>query len=51
MDVVQNKETLEETLDDLDDLDISGFWAMIDFVIELGVGFIYVLYMNALDWE
>lgn len=35
----------------LSNLDISGFWAMIDFVIELGVGFIYVLYMNALDWE
>ena len=35
----------------LSNLDISGFWAMIDFIIELGVGFIYVLYMNALDWE
>lgn len=35
----------------LSNLDISGFWAMIDFVIELGVGFIYVIYMNALDWE
>ena len=35
----------------LSSLDISGFWSMIDFIIELGVGFIYVLYMNALDWE
>ena len=35
----------------LSSLDISGFWSMIDFIIELGVGYIYVLYMNALDWE
>ena len=35
----------------LSQLDISGFWSMIDFIIELGVGYVYVLYMNALDWE
>ena len=32
-------------------LNLLGFWAMVDFIIELGVGFVYVLYMNALDWE
>jgi len=35
----------------LSSLDIVGFWSMIDFIIELGVGFIYVLYLGALDWE
>ena len=32
-------------------LDLLGFWSMIDFVIELGVGFFYVWYVNALDWD
>ena len=35
----------------LSSLDIVGFWSMIDFIIELGVGFVYVLYLGALDWE
>lgn len=35
----------------LSSLDLIGFWAMIDFIIELGVGFLYVLYLGALDWE
>lgn len=35
----------------LSSLDIVGFWSMIDFIIELGVGYIYVLYLGALDWE
>ena len=35
----------------LSNLDISGFWSMIDFIIELGVGYVYVIYMDALDWE
>lgn len=35
----------------LSNLDICGFWSMIDFVIELGVGYLYVVYMDALDWE
>lgn len=35
----------------LSHLDISGFWSMIDFIIELGVGYVYVIYMDALDWE
>ena len=35
----------------LSSIDIVGFWSMVDFIIELGVGYIYVLYMGALDWE
>jgi len=32
-------------------LDLLGFWSMIDFVIELGVGFFYIWYVKALDWN
>ena len=32
-------------------LDVLGFWAMVDFVFELGLGFVYVWFMGALDWE
>jgi len=32
-------------------LDLLGFWSMIDFLIELGVGFFYVWYVKALDWN
>lgn len=35
----------------LSSLDLIGFWAMIDFIIELGIGLLYVLYIGALDWE
>ena len=28
-----------------------GFWAMVDFVLELGVGFVYVWYLGALEWS
>ena len=35
----------------LSSLDLIGFWAMIDFIIELGVGLLYVLHIGALDWE
>ena len=31
-------------------LNLLGFWAMIDFLLELGIGFIYVWKMNALEW-
>jgi len=31
-------------------LDLLGFWSMIDFLIELGIGFFYVWYVNALNW-
>lgn len=32
-------------------LNITGFWAMVDFVIELGVGFVYIWLLGALNWE
>jgi len=32
-------------------LDLLGFWAMMDFLFELGVGFFYVWYVNALNWD
>jgi len=35
----------------LSNLDLLGFWSMIDFVVELGVGFIYIWYIGALDWD
>jgi len=28
-----------------------GFWSMIDFVVELGVGYIYAWKIGALEWE
>lgn len=32
-------------------LDILGFWSMVDFLIELVVGFVYVWYVGALEWD
>ena len=32
-------------------LDLLGFWSMVDFIFELGVGFFYVWYVKALDWD
>lgn len=32
-------------------LNLLGFWAMIDFLIELSVGFFYVWYVGALNWS
>lgn len=32
-------------------LDLVGFWSMVDFLIELGVGFFYIWYVKALDWD
>ena len=32
-------------------LNILGFWSMIDFIIELGIGFLYIWYVGALEWE
>ena len=32
-------------------LTVTGFWAMVDFVLELGVGFFYVWVLGALDWD
>ena len=35
----------------LSKLDLLGFWSMIDFLLELGIGFFYVWYVKALDWD
>nr|QDA21747.1 NADH dehydrogenase subunit 3 [Proschkinia sp. SZCZR1824] len=32
-------------------LDLLSFWSMVDFLFELGVGFFYVWYVRALDWD
>lgn len=32
-------------------LPLIGFWSMIDFVIELGVGLFYIWYIGALEWD
>jgi NADH-quinone oxidoreductase subunit A len=32
-------------------IELIGFWSMIDFLLELGVGFFYVWYTKALDWN
>jgi len=35
----------------LSQLNLIGFWSMIDFILELGIAFIYVWYMGALEWD
>ena len=30
---------------------VLGFWSMVDFIIELGVGFVYIWYVGALEWD
>jgi NADH-quinone oxidoreductase subunit A len=35
----------------LSQLNILGFWSMIDFIIELGIGFVYIWYIGALEWD
>lgn len=35
----------------LSQLNVLGFWSMIDFIIELGVGFVYIWYIGALEWD
>lgn len=32
-------------------LNLLGFWSMVDFIIELGLGFFYVWWIGALDWD
>jgi len=34
----------------LSQLNLLGFWSMIDFLLELGVGFIYAWKMSAFNW-
>lgn len=31
-------------------LNVLGFWSMVDFIIELAVGFVYIWFISALDW-
>lgn len=35
----------------LSQLNILGFWSMVDFIIELGIGFVYIWYVGALEWD
>ena len=35
----------------LSHLSSLGYWSMIDFIIELGVGFTYIWYLGVLEWE
>ena len=35
----------------LSQLNLLGFWSMIDFLLELGIGFVYVWAMQALEWD
>ena len=34
----------------LSQLNLLGFWSMVDFLLELGIGFIYVWKLEELDW-
>ncbi len=36
---------------ELSKLDILGFWAMVEFLFELGIGFIYIWLTNSLEWD
>ncbi len=35
----------------LSQLNILGFWSMVDFIMELGIGFVYIWYIGALEWD
>ena len=35
----------------LSQLNLLGFWSMIEFLLELGIGFIYVWSVGALEWD
>lgn len=32
-------------------LNLLGFWSMVEFLVELGIGFIYAWYVGAIDWN
>nr|YP_010377436.1 NADH dehydrogenase subunit 3 [Navicula tsukamotoi]QYB23123.1 NADH dehydrogenase subunit 3 [Navicula tsukamotoi] len=34
----------------LSQLNLLGFWSMIDFLLELGIGFVYAWKLQSLDW-
>ena len=35
----------------LSQISILGFWSMIEFLLELGIGFVYVWSVGALEWD
>nr|YP_010377282.1 NADH dehydrogenase subunit 3 [Odontella aurita]QYB22931.1 NADH dehydrogenase subunit 3 [Odontella aurita] len=35
----------------LSQLNALGYWSMIDFIIELGIGFAYIWYLGVLEWD
>nr|YP_010119697.1 NADH dehydrogenase subunit 3 [Pseudo-nitzschia cuspidata]QRC12189.1 NADH dehydrogenase subunit 3 [Pseudo-nitzschia cuspidata] len=35
----------------LSQLDLLGFWSMVEFLAELGIGFIYVWCVGAIEWS
>lgn len=35
----------------LSQLDLLGFWSMVEFLAELGIGFIYVWCVGAVEWS
>lgn len=35
----------------LSHLNALGFWSMVDFIIELGIGFVYIWYLGVLEWN
>ena len=32
-------------------INLLSFWSMIDFLLELGIGFYYIWYVKALNWD
>jgi NADH-quinone oxidoreductase subunit A len=32
-------------------LNLLGFWSMIEFLVELGIGFLYVWSVGAIEWD
>lgn len=34
----------------LSQLNLLGFWSVIDFLLELGIGFVYIWKLQALEW-
>ena len=35
----------------LNQIGLSGFWIMMDFLIELGIGLVYAWRIGSLEWE
>jgi NADH-quinone oxidoreductase subunit A len=35
----------------LNQIGSMGFWTMLDFLVELGIGFVYAWRVGALEWE